>query len=155
MDKMYGQITEMVHFLIKGSYEGKEDLRFVDLTCGNGYDTLFLSNLAGKKGFVTAFDIQETAIERTKKLLQEESNFNNYKVIHNGHEHIDKYLTEKIDAAIYNLGYLPNFNKDILQNRNYYLLYKFTFPYLKTQEGYIQLIQVTTKAVKLIQFTTT
>jgi SAM-dependent methyltransferase len=113
MDKMYGQITEMVHFLIKGSYEGNGDLRFVDLTCGNGYDTLFLSNLAGEKGFVTAFDIQDTAIERTKKLLQEKSNFNNYEVIHDGHEHIDKYLTEKIDAAIYNLGYIPNFNKDI------------------------------------------
>ena len=132
MDKMYGQITEMVHFLIKGSYEGKEDLRFVDLTCGNGYDTLFLSNLAWKKGFVTAFDIQETAIERTKKLLQEESNFNNYKVIHNGHEHIDKYLTEKIDAAIYNLGYLPNFNKDIFTKPETTICsINSLFPYLK------------------------
>ena len=132
MDKMYGQITEMVHFLIKGSYEGKEDLRFVDKTCGNGYDTLFLSNLAGKKGFVTAFDIQETAIERTKKLLQEESNFNNYKVIHNGHEHIDKYLTEKIDAAIYNLGYLPNFNKDIFTKPETTICsINSLFPYLK------------------------
>ena len=129
---MYGQITEMVHFLIKGSYEGNGDLRFVDLTCGNGYDTLFLSNLAGKKGFVTAFDIQETAIERTKKLLQEESNFNNYKVIHNGHEHIDKYLTEKIDAAIYNLGYLPNFNKDIFTKPETTICsINSLFPYLK------------------------
>lgn len=113
MDKKYGQIAEMVHFLIKGSYYGKQNLIFFDLTCGNGNDTLFLSNLAGTSGQVTAFDIQNTAIERTKKLLQENSNFNNYSIIHDGHEHIGKYLSEKIDAAIFNLGYLPKYDKQV------------------------------------------
>lgn len=81
MDKKYGQITEFIHFLIKGSYSNKTNLNFIDLTCGNGYDTLFLSNLAGISGCVKAFDIQEEAIERTKKLLKEKSNYNNYEVI--------------------------------------------------------------------------
>lgn len=112
MNKKYGQIAEMVHFLIKGSYEGKKNLKFIDLTCGNGHDTLFLSNLAGPLGDVTAFDIQKTAIERTKKLM-ENSKYNNYTIIKDGHEFIGKYLTEKFDAAVYNLGYLPKHNKEI------------------------------------------
>ncbi len=113
MDKKYGQIAEFVHFLIEGSYSGNQNLNFVDLTCGNGHDTLFLSNLAGTEGFVTAFDIQIAAIERTKLLLQENSKYNNYKIIHDGHENIEKYLNRKIDAAIFNLGYLPKYSKEI------------------------------------------
>jgi predicted methyltransferase len=113
MDKKYGQIAEMTHFLIEASYSGKKDLKFIDLTCGNGYDTLFLSNLAGPSGKVTAFDIQETAIERTKSLLQNKGKFNNYVIIKDSHEFIGKYLTEKIDAAVFNLGYLPQHNKEI------------------------------------------
>ena len=113
MDKKYGQIAEMVHFLIEGSYCGIEGLNFVDLTCGNGYDTLFLSNLAGDSGHVTAFDIQDTAIERTNKLMQESSKFNNYKIINDGHEFVGKYIMEKIDAAVFNLGYLPQHSKEV------------------------------------------
>lgn len=113
MNNKYGQIAELVHFLIEGSYKDKQNLNFVDLTCGNGHDALFLSNLSGAKGYVTAIDIQEKAIEKTKLLLKENSKFNNYKIIHDGHENIEKYLTEKIDAAIFNLGYLPNYSKEI------------------------------------------
>lgn len=113
MDKKYGQIAEMVHFLIRASYEGKGDLNFLDLTCGNGHDTLFLSNLAGRKGSVTSFDIQDMAIERTKFLLEEKGKFYNYTIIKDSHEHIRKYIKKKIDAAVYNLGYLPNYNKEI------------------------------------------
>lgn len=113
MDKKYGQIAEMVHFLIKASYEKKEDLNLLDLTCGNGHDTLFLSKIAGTRGFVTAFDIQDAAIERTKKLLEEKSKFNNYTIIKDSHEYIGKYLTRKIDAALFNLGYLPNYKKEV------------------------------------------
>lgn len=113
MDKKYGQITEMVHFLIKGSYKGKENLNFLDLTCGNGYDTIFLSNIAGARGNVTALDIQDAATEKTKKLLKEKSKFNNYTIIKDSHEFIEKYIRGKIDAVVYNLGYLPNSNKEV------------------------------------------
>lgn len=113
MDKKYGQITEMVHFLIKGSYKGKENLNFLDLTCGNGYDTIFLSNIAGARGNVTALDIQDAATEKTKKMLKENSKFNNYTIIKDSHEFIEKYIRGKIDAVVYNLGYLPNSNKEV------------------------------------------
>lgn len=113
MDKKYGQIAGFVHFLIKASYQGKQNLNFIDLTCGNGHDTLFLSNLAGIDGFVTAFDIQAEAIERAKLLMQENGKYKNYKIIHDGHENIEHYLKETVDAAIFNLGYLPKSNKEI------------------------------------------
>ena len=114
MINKYGQISEMTHFLIEASYSGKNNLMFVDLTCGNGFDTLFLSDLAGRSGHVMAFDIQETAIERTNTLLQDKGKFNNYVIIKDSHEFVGKYLTEKIDAAVYNLGYLPKHNKGIV-----------------------------------------
>ncbi|HHY99637.1 MAG TPA: class I SAM-dependent methyltransferase [Sedimentibacter sp.] len=114
MDKKYGKIAELVHFLIKGSYEGKENLNFLDLTCGNGNDTLFLSSLAGPKGHVTGLDIQEEAVERTKNLLKEKSKYNNYTIIRDSHEFAEKYIRNKIDAAVYNLGYLPNSDKNIV-----------------------------------------
>ena len=110
----YGQISEMTHFLIEASYSGKNNLMFVDLTCGNGFDTLFLSNLAGHSGHVMAFDIQDTAIERTNILLHDKGKFNNYVIIKDSHEFMGKYLSEKVDAAVYNLGYLPNHNKEIV-----------------------------------------
>ena len=41
----------------------------VDATAGNGNDTLFLAKTSAKK--VYAFDIQQLAIENTKKLIEE------------------------------------------------------------------------------------
>ena len=45
----------------------KEDI-VVDATMGNGHDTLFLAQLAKQ---VYAFDIQEQALEKTRKRLVE------------------------------------------------------------------------------------
>ena len=41
----------------------------VDATAGNSNDALFLANLVGDAGKVYAFDIQDTAIENTRKSL--------------------------------------------------------------------------------------
>ena len=79
---------------------------FIDATCGNGEDTLFLAQL----GFVYSFDIQAEAIERTKDKLTTE---NSVRLIFDSHEKIDYYIKEKIDGAIFNLGYLPRGNKKI------------------------------------------
>ncbi len=67
-DVKYGKLVDFVHMLIKQSYSGHENLNFIDATCGNGFDTLFLCRTAGENGHVKAFDIQEQAIERTRKL---------------------------------------------------------------------------------------
>ena len=86
----------------------------IDMTCGNGNDTLFLSKIVNK-GFVYGFDIQDNAINNTKKLL-EENNITNYKLFKSSHDNVDKYLSDyigKISLILFNLGYLPNGDKNI------------------------------------------
>ena len=109
----YGKLVDFVHMLIKTSYSGKDSLQFVGATCGNGFDTLFLSNTAGERGFVKAFDIQDQAIERTNSLLAENKIYDNFQVINDSHEFAGKYLSEKIDVAVFNLGYLPFSDKTV------------------------------------------
>lgn len=73
----------------------------IDFTMGNGNDTLFLSKWAKK---VYSFDIQQTALDNTKKLL---GDISNVELILNSHENFDSYVKE-YDVGIFNLGYLPN-----------------------------------------------
>lgn len=86
----------------------KEDI-VVDATMGNGYDTLFLARLAKQ---VYAFDIQEQALEKTSLRLQE-AGLANVKLLLQGHETVDQFVTE-VKAAIFNLGYLPSADKNII-----------------------------------------
>jgi len=89
----------------------------VDATCGNGYDTVMLSQAVGKSGKVYAFDIQEKAIEQTRERLQKES-LTNVQLILDSHELLNQYLIEedrgKIAAATFNLGYLPGSDKKVI-----------------------------------------
>lgn len=88
----------------------------IDCTCGNGHDTLFLANLVGKTGYVYGFDVQEIAIERTEERLTM-ANIYQVELILDGHEHLDRYIKPqhrgKIKCAMFNLGYLPNSNKEV------------------------------------------
>lgn len=89
----------------------------VDMTIGNGNDTLFLCNTV-YNGHVFGFDIQSVAINNTKKLL-DENNKKNYTLFNTSHENIDKILndyTGKISLILFNLGYLPNGDKNITTN---------------------------------------
>jgi 16S rRNA C1402 N4-methylase RsmH len=112
MDR-YGKVVDFVHLLIQSSYGDIENNNFIDATCGNGFDTLFLCKVAGSSGHVMAFDIQEQAIERTITLLETNLSYKNYEVIRDSHELINKYLKEKIDVALFNLGYLPYSDKKV------------------------------------------
>lgn len=78
----------------------------VDMTMGNGYDTLFLSQVCQD---VYAFDIQATAIEKTKELIGDNKHVH---LILDGHQHIDRYL-DCFDVGIFNLGYLPLANHQV------------------------------------------
>lgn len=82
----------------------------VDMTVGRGQDTLFLSKISKE---VIGFDIQEEAILETKKLL-DELHIDNVKLIHDSHHLIRQYVETQIGCMIYNLGYLPHGDKDIL-----------------------------------------
>ena len=83
----------------------------VDMTVGNGNDTLFLCGLAKE---VIGFDIQKEAIEKTSLKTKE---YNNLTLINDNHINIDKYLNKKIKLFIFNLGYLPNSDSNIITNK--------------------------------------
>lgn len=87
----------------------------VDATMGNGHDTLFLAQLVGRTGHVYACDLQEQAIQNTKKRLEEAGLLSRATLLLTGHETLDQYLPEKeIKGAIFNLGYLPQSDKAII-----------------------------------------
>ena len=78
----------------------------VDMTIGNGNDTLFLAKTSAKKIF--AFDVQNQAITNTNDLLEKNNLADKCEVILDSHENFDKYIEENIQAVVFNLGYLPN-----------------------------------------------
>jgi predicted methyltransferase len=81
--------------------------RVVDATVGNGRDTVFLAGLVGDRGKVYGFDIQQLAIDLTKERLKAQRLEQRAELICGGHESMDRYITEKVKAVVFNLGYLP------------------------------------------------
>ena len=87
------------------------------MTTGNGNDTLYLCN-ALNKGFVFGFDVQSAAINNTDKLLKDNKK-ENYRLFNESHENINVTLKNykgKISLILFNLGYLPNGDKNIMTN---------------------------------------
>ena len=76
----------------------------VDFTMGNGNDTLWLAKKC-PQGHITAFDIQQEAIEMTHKKINT-INAKNVHLILDNHENFDRYI-QSFDVGIFNLGYLP------------------------------------------------
>jgi methylase of polypeptide subunit release factors len=83
----------------------------VDFTMGNGYDTLFLSQLV-PEGQVFAFDIQKSAVDSTRERL-EANGVTNVTLIHDSHANVADYVRMPISAAMFNLGYLPGGDKSV------------------------------------------
>lgn len=98
---------EMAHQLLL-EVVGFEDV-VVDATMGNGYDTLFLTELSNH---VFAFDIQQAALDATKKRLAAAEK--SARLILDGHENVKKYIPDVVQGAIFNLGYLPQTDKKIV-----------------------------------------
>ena len=79
----------------------------VDATMGNGHDTLMLCEAVGTEGRVYAFDVQEQALEETRKRLQEHGMAERAVLLCTGHEHMAEYVRESVKAVMFNLGWLP------------------------------------------------
>ncbi len=83
----------------------------IDATVGNGHDTLFLVQAVGPPGRVVGFDIQEEALEETRRRVRRETSDASLRLVHAGHETIEDHLSESdfgtVDAVMFNLGYLP------------------------------------------------
>ncbi|PLR84423.1 16S rRNA (cytosine(1402)-N(4))-methyltransferase [Bacillus canaveralius] len=90
----------------------------VDATLGNGHDALFLANLVGPEGRVYGFDIQQNAILASKARLAEHDLLDRATLFHKGHQHIIDAIPAadhgRITGAIFNLGYLPGGDKEIV-----------------------------------------
>lgn len=96
------KITEMAHDLLMPYIH--DQAICADFTLGNGHDTEFLAQQA-VNGMVYAFDIQDEALKKSMELLGERDNV---KLILDNHINLDQYIHTKLDAAVFNFGYLPN-----------------------------------------------
>jgi len=81
--------------------------RAVDATMGNGHDTCWLCSLAGEKGKVYAFDVQQAAVDRTMERLAEAGMTERAQLFCAGHERMAELVDEKVDVIMFNLGWLP------------------------------------------------
>ena len=100
------QITSWVHHFLEDHVQPGDIC--IDATMGNGHDTTLLSRLAGKTGKVTAFDIQQLALDNTKEKLLKENCPKNWELVLASHERMNEYAEENTVSCItFNLGYLP------------------------------------------------
>lgn len=86
----------------------------VDATAGNGQDTVFLAGLVGEKGQVFSFDIQDQAIAKTKENLIKNGLLDRVQLVKDGHENITAYVKDKVSGVMFNLGYLPGSDHQII-----------------------------------------
>ena len=89
----------------------------IDATLGNGFDALFLSKLINGNGKIFGFDVQEMAIESSKKLFAEKNPNSNYEFFKVGHESMQECIAPeligKIGCVFFNLGWLPRSDKSV------------------------------------------
>lgn len=108
---MKKKIVEIAHDCLAEVIE-RDDI-CVDFTCGQGNDTLILSQLVND-GTVYAFDIQADALKQTSLLLEQYERVN-VELIHDSHANVDQYVNS-FKAGIFNCGYLPHGDETITTN---------------------------------------
>jgi hypothetical protein len=90
----------------------------IDATVGNGHDTAFLVEQAGPSGKVFGFDVQQAAIESTRKKIASRPEAECLTLIPASHADMaDKIPSQyhgNIRAIMFNLGYLPGGDKSII-----------------------------------------
>ena len=83
----------------------------IDLTCGNGLDTLFLCKITGESGKVYSFDLQPEAVAITKALISRTQRIASCEISQACHSqfssHIPFFCKGNVSAVMMNLGYLP------------------------------------------------
>lgn len=91
----------------------------IDATAGRGNDALFLAELVGETGHVTAFDIQQDAVDSTKKLLEEHGMTSRTDVLLKSHSEMDEICEEgTVSCITFNFGWLPKGDHNIFTNKS-------------------------------------
>jgi predicted methyltransferase len=103
--------------LIQSAVSGSDTV--VDATVGNGMDTVFLAKCVGESGKVYGFDIQQEALDNTRQRITEEGLIPlNINLINESHANmlgsIPASEQGKIAAVMFNLGYLPGCDHQII-----------------------------------------
>ena len=87
----------------------------VDATAGNGHDTAFLAHQVGPEGHVWAFDVQPRALLQTASRLESLGLRERCSLIRGSHgqmaEHLPSSALGRVQAVVFNLGYLPGSDK--------------------------------------------
>jgi ribosomal protein L11 methylase PrmA len=80
----------------------------VDMTCGNGHDTVFLAAHMNDAACLYAFDLQPCAIENTKAAVAAAGLAEKNIVYRQGsHDVLAEAIALPLDLVVFNLGYLP------------------------------------------------
>ena len=111
-----------MHFTVEAQEIAKRYLTAgsiaIDATCGNGFDTLFLAGQVGITGVVYGVDIQERAIETSRKKLHEADLLPQCRLVVCSHSQlksiVDPVHVGRISVVMFNLGYLPLGDKFIV-----------------------------------------
>lgn len=86
----------------------------IDATAGKGRDALWLARCVAPGGKVYAFDIQLAALEQSQQLLAGEGMAGMVTLIEAGHQQMRKHVPESVQAIMFNLGYLPGGNHQVI-----------------------------------------
>ena len=105
--------TELLHTILPAQI-AEGDLA-IDATAGNGHDTEMLAHAVGASGKVIALDIQEVAIEVTRSRLQNEKLLDRVSLHVISHTRLAELAAPaSAQAIVFNLGYLPGADREII-----------------------------------------
>lgn len=109
-------LPETAHRLIEKRLQNGDSA--IDATLGNGHDTLFLARQVGTEGHVYGFDVQLQALESTRARLTQAGLSANITLFHASHADMASFIPPeqqgRIQAVVFNLGYLPGSDKTII-----------------------------------------
>ena len=88
----------------------------VDATAGNGHDTMFLCRNTSPECRVWAFDIQAAALQSAKQRACQHGFAERVRWIQADHAQLGDYIDIPVDAAVFNLGYLPGHDHALTTN---------------------------------------
>ncbi len=113
-------VLSFAHKLAAERLESVSGAVAIDATAGTGADTLVLARAAGSKGHIYSFDIQQAALDATEERLHNHESEALAKVttVLDSHDrmklHIPDKLHGKLQAIMFNLGYLPTGDHSII-----------------------------------------
>ena len=91
----------------------------IDATAGRGNDTLFLAKLVGETGHVTAFVIQQDAVDSTRAMLEANGMSDRADVLLKSHSEMDEVCEEgTVSCITFNFGWLPKGDHNIFTNKS-------------------------------------